>query len=186
MNSNRATCTAGVSRDTDSLQILCNKRKSQLARIIHNPTRHGLLLEWAGTPLKSRHHFADKQYLWPILQLHHLGVTSWCFFPKSWTISSHPTIQFDCSTIFSNESHRVEHAKKMAQTESKKKYGRRRHAGERPFATTKSQFEARGFSTRGLAKVSCEWHWLTSAFNRHRLMSLIVGNADPLAASTAS
>jgi Transposase DDE domain len=78
-----------------------------------------------------------------------------------------------------HESHRVEHANKMAKPESKKRYGRRRHAGERPFATIKSQFGARGFLTRGLAKVSCEWHWLTSAFNLHRLMSLISSNADP-------
>lgn len=85
-----------------------------------------------------------------------------------------------------HESHRVEHAGQMAQAESKKKYSRRRHAGERPFATIKSQFGARVFLTRGLAKVSCEWHWLTSAFNLHRLMSLIAGNAGPPAASTAS
>ena len=85
-----------------------------------------------------------------------------------------------------HESHRVEHAEKMAQAESKEKYSRRRHAGERPFATIKSQFGARGFLTRGLKKVSCEWHWLTSAFNLHRLMSLIAGNAGPPAASPAS
>jgi len=85
-----------------------------------------------------------------------------------------------------HESHRVEHANKMAEPESKKKYGRRRHAGERPFATIKSQFGARGFLTRGLAKVNCEWHWLTSAFNLHRLMSLISGNTGPPALITAS
>lgn len=85
-----------------------------------------------------------------------------------------------------HESHRVEHANKMAKPESKKKYGRRRHAGERPFATIKSQFGARGFLTRGLTKVSCEWHWLTAAFNLHRLMSLISGNAGPPKPATAS
>lgn len=85
-----------------------------------------------------------------------------------------------------HESHRVEHADKMAEPDSKKKYGRRRHAGERPFATIKSQFGARGFLTRGLAKVSCEWHWLTAAFNLHRLMSLISGNAGPPKPATAS
>lgn len=85
-----------------------------------------------------------------------------------------------------HESHRVEHANKMAQPESKKKYSRRRHAGERPFATIKSQFGARGFLTRGLEKVSCEWHWLTSAFNLHRLMRLVTSNADPPKPETAS
>lgn len=78
-----------------------------------------------------------------------------------------------------HESHRVEHANKMAKPESKKKYARRRHAGERPFATIKSQFGARGFMTRGLNKVRSEWHWLTAAFNLHRLVSLISGNAGP-------
>jgi transposase len=85
-----------------------------------------------------------------------------------------------------HESHRVEHANKMAQAESKKRYSRRRHAGERPFATIKSQFGVRSFLTRGLAKVSCEWHWLASAFNLHRLMSLISGNVGPPKVSTAS
>jgi transposase len=85
-----------------------------------------------------------------------------------------------------HESHRVEHANKMATTESKEKYSRRRHAGERPFATIKSQFGARGFLTRGLTKVSCEWQWLISAFNLQRLMSLITGNAGPPAVATAS
>jgi hypothetical protein len=67
-----------------------------------------------------------------------------------------------------HESHRVE------------------HAGERPFATIKSQFGARGFLTRGLAKVRCEWHWLTSAFNLHRPMSLIAGNAGNAGLPAAS
>lgn len=85
-----------------------------------------------------------------------------------------------------HESHRVEHADKMADPKSKKNYGRRRHAGERPFATIKSQFGARGFLTRGIARVGCEWNWLASAFNLHRLMSLISGNAGPPAQETAS
>lgn len=80
----------------------------------------------------------------------------------------------------------VEHARKMAEPESKKKYGRRRHAGERPFATIKSQFGARGFLIRGLAKVSCEWHWLTAAFNLHRLMGLISGGTGPPKPEVAS
>jgi len=78
-----------------------------------------------------------------------------------------------------HESRRIEHAKKMSQPESKKTYGRRRHPGERPFATIKSQFGARAFLTRRLSRVTSEWHWLTSAFNLHRLMSLISGNTGP-------
>jgi transposase len=85
-----------------------------------------------------------------------------------------------------HESHRVEHANKMAKPASKKTYGRRRHAGERPFATIKSQFGAREFLTRGLSKVTSEWHWLASAFNIHRLMSLISGNAGPPTLATAT
>lgn len=78
-----------------------------------------------------------------------------------------------------HESARSAHAAKMSQEESKKIYSTRRHAGERPFATIKSQFGARRFLTRGLAKVQSEWNWLASAFNMHRLMSLIAGNAGP-------
>lgn len=78
-----------------------------------------------------------------------------------------------------HESLRIEQAKKMSTEEAKKEYARRRHAVERPFATIKSQFGARNFLTRGLEKVETEWCWLTSAFNLHRLMSLIVGNVGP-------
>jgi transposase len=85
-----------------------------------------------------------------------------------------------------HESLRIEHANKMAKPESKKKYSRRRHPGERPFATIKGQFGIRSFLTRGLEKVTCEWQWLTSAFNLHRLMSLISGNAGPPQAPRAS
>ena len=78
-----------------------------------------------------------------------------------------------------HEGLRVEHARKMAQPESKKKYGRRRHPGERPFATIKSQFGARNFLTRGLEKVCCEWNWQTAAFNLHRLMSIMTQGTGP-------
>jgi transposase len=87
---------------------------------------------------------------------------------------------------YQQESHRIEHANKMAQPESKEKYNRRRHPGERPFATIKSQFGTRSFLTRGLEKVTCEWTWLSSAFNLHRLMSLISGNAGPPTVAPAS
>lgn len=78
-----------------------------------------------------------------------------------------------------HEEHRIEHAKKMSQADAKEKYARRRHAGERPFATIKQQFGARRFLTRGLAKVKCEWSWLTSAFNLHRLMGRIQDAGRP-------
>jgi hypothetical protein len=78
-----------------------------------------------------------------------------------------------------HEALRIAHAKKMATEESKQEYARRRHAGERPFATIKSQFGIRRFLTRGLVKVRNEWFWMASAFNLHRLMSLIVGATGP-------
>ena len=78
-----------------------------------------------------------------------------------------------------HESLRIAHAKKMAKEESKQAYARRRHAGERPFATIKSQFGIRRFLTRGLVKVRNEWFWMASAFNLHRLMSMIVGATGP-------
>lgn len=78
-----------------------------------------------------------------------------------------------------HEKLRIAHAAKMAKDESKKRYRRRRHAGERPFAITKSHFGARRFQTRGLDRVRREWLWLASAFNLHRLMSLIESRAGP-------
>lgn len=78
-----------------------------------------------------------------------------------------------------HENKRLAHAAKMSLEESKQIYATRRHAGERPFATIKSQFGARHFLTRGLAKVRCEWNWLVSAFNIHRLMNILVGAVGP-------
>lgn len=78
-----------------------------------------------------------------------------------------------------HESLRIEHAQKMSHPESQKKYGRRRHPGERPFAMIKSHFGMRNFLTRGLDNVCCEWNWQTAAFNLHRLMSLITSNTGP-------
>ncbi len=78
-----------------------------------------------------------------------------------------------------HEAARVAHAEKMASDEAQQKYSRRRHPGERPFATIKSQFGVRRFSTRGLSRVCNEWLWLSSAFNLHRLLSLIRSGAGP-------
>ena len=78
-----------------------------------------------------------------------------------------------------HEPLRLAHAEKMASEEAQAKYARRRHPGERPFAMIKHHFGARRFLLRGRAKVRQEWNWLTTAFNLHRLMSLIRSNADP-------
>ena len=78
-----------------------------------------------------------------------------------------------------HEPLRLAHAEKMASVEAQTKYARRRHPGERPFAMIKHHFGARRFLLRGRAKVRQEWNWLTTAFNLHRLMSLIRSNADP-------
>lgn len=77
------------------------------------------------------------------------------------------------------ESHRTAHAKKMSTDEARKKYARRRHPGERPFAVIKHQFGARRFLLRGIAQVQQEWLWLSSAFNLHRLFGLIHSGVDP-------
>jgi transposase len=77
------------------------------------------------------------------------------------------------------ESQRVAHGKKMSTPEAQKKYSRRRHPGERPFAVIKHQFGARRFLTRGIEQVQQEWLWLSSAFNLHRLMGLIRSGVDP-------
>jgi transposase len=79
-----------------------------------------------------------------------------------------------------NEELRLAHAKKMATEEAKRKYARRRHPGERPFAMIKAHFGARRFLTRGLKRVRTEWLWLTTAFNLHRLMSLLRAGAGPI------
>lgn len=78
-----------------------------------------------------------------------------------------------------HEAARVAHAEKMSRETSQQKYSRRRHPGERPFAMIKGHFGARRFLTRGLLRVRNEWLWLSSAFNLHRLMSLIRSGAGP-------
>lgn len=85
-----------------------------------------------------------------------------------------------------HEAKRLAHAKKMSTDSAKQKYSRRRHAGERPFAMIKGHFGARRFLTRGLERVSAEWRWLCTAFNLHRLMSLISSGTDPPAAESTS
>ena len=85
-----------------------------------------------------------------------------------------------------HEAKRAAHAEKMSTEEAKKKYSRRRHAGERPFALIKSHFGARQFLTRGLDRVRNEWLWLTSSFNLHRLLRLIASGADPPPSPPAS
>ena len=72
-----------------------------------------------------------------------------------------------------HEEHRERHAKKMATKEAQEIYSLRRHPGERPFATIKQQFGFRQFLLRGLERVQTEWRWATTAFNLHRLMSLV-------------
>ena len=78
-----------------------------------------------------------------------------------------------------HESKRIAHAQKMSSEAGKKKYSRRRHPGERPFAVIKQDFGARRFLTRGLDRVVDEWLWLCSAFNLKQLMSLMRSGPDP-------
>lgn len=77
------------------------------------------------------------------------------------------------------EAHRQRHAQKMATPEAKATYALRRHPGERPFAMIKQHFGLRRFLLRGLAQVQDEWRWAATAFNLHRLMSLLRCRAGP-------
>ena len=85
-----------------------------------------------------------------------------------------------------HEAKRIAHAEKMSSEEGKQKYSRRRHPNERPFAVIKQHFGARRFLTRGLARVTDEWLWLSSAFNLHRFMSLIQSGPGPPDFATTS
>lgn len=78
-----------------------------------------------------------------------------------------------------DEPVRLEHATKMSGDDAKKRYARRRHPGERPFAIIKQHFGARQFLLRGREKVRQEWSWLMLSFNLHRLMFLVRSNVDP-------
>jgi len=82
-----------------------------------------------------------------------------------------------------HESLREAHATKMATEAAKKTYARRSHAGERPFAMIKQMYGARQFLLRGLDQVKKEWHWLVTAFNLDRLMSLLGSRAGPFSTS---
>lgn len=77
------------------------------------------------------------------------------------------------------EAQRERHAQHMAKPESQTTYGQRRHPGERPFAMIKHHFGLRRFLLRGLERVQAEWHWAATAFNLHRLMSLMRSRAGP-------
>lgn len=77
------------------------------------------------------------------------------------------------------ETQREAHAKKMVTPEAQAIYAKRRHAGERPFATIKQMFGLRQFLLRGLENVRTEWLWAVLAFNLHRLMSHLQTRAGP-------
>lgn len=83
-----------------------------------------------------------------------------------------------------HESLREAHAKKMSTEKAQKKYARRRHPSERPFAVIKQKFGARQFLLRGLSQVRQEWDWLVTAFNLERLFGLMLSGAGPPAPST--
>ena len=85
-----------------------------------------------------------------------------------------------------HESLREAHAKKMSSDEAKKKYARRCHPSERPFAVIKQKYGVRQFLLRGLLQVRQEWDWLICAFNLDRLFGLIVGGAGPPPAKASS
>jgi hypothetical protein len=79
------------------------------------------------------------------------------------------------------EEQRVLHAQKMATPEAQAIYTLRRHPGERPFAMIKHHFGLRQFLLRGLERVQNEWTWAATAFNLHRLMSMLRTRAGPAA-----
>lgn len=84
-----------------------------------------------------------------------------------------------------HESARIAHAKKMATDEAKATYRTRQHAGERPFAMIKWFFGVTQFSTRGIARVTQEYNWLSAGFNLHRLLNLIRQSTGPPPVSAA-
>lgn len=77
------------------------------------------------------------------------------------------------------EAHRQRHAQKMATPEAQATYALRRHPGERPFAMIKQHFGLRRFLLRGLHQVQDEWRWAATAFNLHRLISLLRSRDGP-------
>ena len=81
---------------------------------------------------------------------------------------------------------RERHAKRMATPEAQAKYKKRREVAEMPFAIIKHHFGARRFLLRGLNNVRTEWRWLATAFNLHKLMSLMRTRAGPAAGLSLS
>lgn len=69
-----------------------------------------------------------------------------------------------------HEKRRHEHAEKMATAEAKKRYGKRFHTAEVPFAILKHVMNLRRFLLRGLEKVKTEWLWGCTAFNLAKLI----------------
>jgi transposase len=62
---------------------------------------------------------------------------------------------------------------KLQTEEGKKKYGRRMHIGETPFAVIKGILEVRRFLLRGLEKVRTEWCWVCTAYNLKKLIAVL-------------
>ena len=71
-----------------------------------------------------------------------------------------------------HETAKQAHIRRMQSDESREKYSRRAAVTERPFGLIKSHFGVREFLVRGLQKVRCEWLWLCTAHNIHRLLNL--------------
>jgi transposase len=81
-----------------------------------------------------------------------------------------------------HEPLRERHVRRMATPEAQEKYKKRREVAEMPFAVIKHHFGARRFLLRGLDQVCTEWRWLATAFNLHKLISLLRARAGPAAA----
>ena len=71
-----------------------------------------------------------------------------------------------------HEEARRHHRRKMLTAEAKASQARRPHAAETPFAVIKSQFGIRRFLLRGIAGVTQEWLWCSTAFNMKKFMSM--------------
>lgn len=85
-----------------------------------------------------------------------------------------------------HETVREQHVRRMATSEAQEKYKKRREVAEMPFAVIKHHFGARRFLLRGLDQVRIEWRWLTTAFNLHKLISLLRARAGPKMASSSN
>jgi transposase len=85
-----------------------------------------------------------------------------------------------------HETLRERHVQRMATPEAQEKYKKRREVAEMPFAVIKDHFGARRFLLRGLDQVRTEWRWLATAFNLHKMISLLRARAGPAAALSLS